>query len=102
MRAAREAAGMTLRTAAKMFGASHSAVGHWETGRNPIDLSRLYRLAKLYNVEVASLLIDFVDKNVLASLVVAAMAEMTTPPGSTARPTAPAKAKQQKQRRQAA
>ena len=58
LRAARQAKGFSLRDVAGRFGISHGAIGHWETGHNPIDLATLHKLARHYVVSVLSLVAD--------------------------------------------
>jgi transcriptional regulator with XRE-family HTH domain len=66
--AERKANGMSLESVAAHLGLkSRAAVGHWETGVNPIDLGKLWRLARLYKTTVVSLVAgDISDDDLLA------------------------------------
>jgi transcriptional regulator with XRE-family HTH domain len=55
---ARKSAGLNLDTVADHFDVSRAAVGHWETGKNPMDLGRLYLLARLYRTSVFALVAE--------------------------------------------
>jgi transcriptional regulator with XRE-family HTH domain len=69
LRAARQAKGLSLRDVASRFDISHGAIGHWETGHNPIDLATLHKLARLYHVSVLSLVADKIsDEEAMALL----------------------------------
>jgi transcriptional regulator with XRE-family HTH domain len=58
LRRAREAKKLSLRAVGARISKSHGAVGHWETGHNPIDLATLFTLARLYDTPVVSLIAD--------------------------------------------
>lgn len=55
LRAARVEADMSLDAVGERFGMTRAAVGHWETGRSPINIGQLFRLARLYKMQVAEL-----------------------------------------------
>jgi transcriptional regulator with XRE-family HTH domain len=55
---ARKAAGFKLESVAAHFDVSRAAVGHWETGKNPMDLGRLYLLARHYGSSVLALVAE--------------------------------------------
>jgi transcriptional regulator with XRE-family HTH domain len=59
LRSARESKSRTLDQAAQHLGMkTRATVGHWENGVNPIDLSKLYRLARYYETTVSALISD--------------------------------------------
>lgn len=51
----RGAAGMSIQAVAKELDLSKAAVGHWETGKNPVGLDKLFRLARMYGTTVVAL-----------------------------------------------
>jgi len=55
LRTARTAAGLSMQSAADGLGVSKAAVGHWETGRNPISADKLFLLSRRYGTTVAAL-----------------------------------------------
>lgn len=55
LRTARMAAGLSMQSAADSLGVSKAAVGHWETGRNPISADKLFLLSRRYGTTVAAL-----------------------------------------------
>lgn len=55
---ARNRAGKSLDQAAEHLGMSRGAVGHWETGVNPVDIGKLRRLARFYKTTVVALVSD--------------------------------------------
>jgi transcriptional regulator with XRE-family HTH domain len=56
--AARKAAELSIVDIAGHLGVNRATVGHWETGKNPVDIGKLYRLARMLGVEPAALLSD--------------------------------------------
>jgi len=67
LQAARKEAGLSLQDAAHFLGLSRAAVGHWEKGTNPIDLSKLHRLARRYDTTVVALVAGALsDQDLLA------------------------------------
>lgn len=57
LQAARVERGLSLQQVAGHLGLkSRAAVGHWETGKNPIDIAKLRRLARLYDTPLVSLI----------------------------------------------
>ena len=66
LREARQRARLSLRDVGAELGCTHSAVGHWETATNPVDLSTLYRLAALYKTTVVALIaVDVTDQDLV-------------------------------------
>lgn len=58
LKQARKECGLSIDQVAKHLGLSRATIGHWETGQNPVDLGRLYLLARKYGVSPASLLVE--------------------------------------------
>ena len=58
LRAERNKAGLSLQAAADHLDLSRAAIGHWETGVNPIDIGKLHQLARLYGTTVVALVAD--------------------------------------------
>lgn len=58
IKAARKAAGLTIDDVAAHLDVNRATVGHWETGKNPVDIGKLYRVARLCGCEPAALLAD--------------------------------------------
>lgn len=58
IKAARKAAGLTIDDVAAHLDMARATVGHWETGKNPIDIGKLYRLARLCGADPVALLAD--------------------------------------------
>ena len=59
LRQARQAKGLSLEAVAERLELkSKQAVGHWETGINPIDLRKLRRLARIYETTVMALVAE--------------------------------------------
>ena len=66
LREARQRVDLSLRDVGAELGCTHSAVGHWETGTNPVDLSTLYRLAALYQTTVVALIaVEVTDQDLV-------------------------------------
>lgn len=62
LRNARAAKGLSLQQVADHLGIkARATVGHWETGHNPVDLNKLYRLARLYGTTVPALVTESVS-----------------------------------------
>lgn len=55
LREARRRNSKSLQEVADYFGLSKATVGHWETGTNPPDIGKLFRLARYYGTSVGSL-----------------------------------------------
>lgn len=55
---ARQAKGLTLRQVASQLGVAHGTVGNWETGRRPMRLIDLYRVAEALGRSPASFLVE--------------------------------------------
>ncbi len=59
LRQARQLRGLSLEAVAERLELkSKQAVGHWETGVNPIDLRKLRRLARIYETTVMALVAE--------------------------------------------
>lgn len=66
---ARKERGLSLRAVGQRLDISHATIGHWETGLNPIDVSKLFLLARLYGKPVAALLVDQFSAQDVAAIV---------------------------------
>ena len=70
LQAARKATGLSLQDVADRLGLkTRATVGHWETGINPVDIGKLWRLARLYGTSVLALVSDDMSPDELAALV---------------------------------
>lgn len=69
LRSARGKANMSLQGAADYLGVTKAAVGHWETGTNPIGADKLFRLARKYGTTVSALVSSHITRADLAALV---------------------------------
>lgn len=70
LQAARKAAGFSLQAVADRLGLkTRATVGHWETGLNPVDIGKLWRLARLYGTSVLALVADDLSPDEMAALV---------------------------------
>lgn len=58
LKAARKAAGLSLRGAAKQLGLSHNSVNDWETGRSRPTADKFKDVATLYRTDIEWLLGD--------------------------------------------
>lgn len=79
LRTARKKAEMSMRHAAALLGVSHAAVGHWETGTNPVDLDTILRMASLYNTTVVALVADRLSDEDLLELARRQLSEARKP-----------------------
>lgn len=69
LRAARKSKNKSLQAVADHFSISKATLGHWETGTNPPDIGRLFRLARYYGVTVSELVADpFTPEQLVAML----------------------------------
>jgi transcriptional regulator with XRE-family HTH domain len=82
--AARQAAGYSLQQVADHLGnKSRAMVGHWETGKNPIDLAKLRRLARHYGTTVVALVADDLETDDVVALVRRGLERRATEPAAT-------------------
>jgi transcriptional regulator with XRE-family HTH domain len=88
----RRAVGMSTLAVAKELELSKGAVNHWELGKNPVGLDKLFRMARMYRTTVVALVAgdELSNADLVALMNQRLKAAQTPPSGPEAPSPAPA------------